>query len=344
MSLSQKYITLINIPFDLGAKTPGACMGYVALQSAAEQAQSAYFKNYQTKTISINSTPCPSQTKHLHAKNIVSIVSIYEKLSTQISYTLTQEKNFPIVISGDHSIAGGTIAGIKNAYPNKRLGVIWIDAHADIHSPYTTPSGNVHGMPLATALAIDNKPNAINAPNKETLALWEKLKTIGNIAPKIMPQDLIYMCVREPEEDFLRAQYGIKNFTVDNIRHYGPKFIARQALRMLNKCDLIYVSFDIDSLDPTISQGTGTPVSHGITNCEAQNLIVELAKSPKICCFEITEINPTLDLQNATAKHAFSILEAKTKQLEKRIKKRNRFIPVTPKPNFENNIPVIVTT
>jgi arginase len=231
--------------------------------------------------------------------------------------SLRLEKQFPIVLAGDHSTAAGTIMGIKAAHPEKRLGVIWIDAHADLHTPYTTPSGNMHGMPLAMVAQIDNKECQINTPDKETLQYWEKIKKIGGDFPKVLPQDIVFISVRDTEqpEDHLIQTHGIRNFTTKEVRDLGIQKIASQALEILSDCDQLYISFDVDSLDSSISVGTGTPVPNGLTVADAIELNAELIKDKRVCCWEIVEVNPTLDTENTMAEIAFEVLEITTKSL-----------------------------
>lgn len=121
-----------------------------------------------------------------------------ERVSDEVSSTLAKGE-FPIVLAGDHSTAAGTIAGIKAMYPKSKLGVIWIDAHADLHSPYTTPSGNMHGMPLAMALDEDNLEAKVNKLDQETINYWYQLKNVGKIAPKISYRDLVLISARDME-------------------------------------------------------------------------------------------------------------------------------------------------
>jgi arginase len=203
------------------------------------------------------------------------------------------------------------------AHPKLKLGVIWIDAHADLHTPYTTPSGNVHGMPIAISLGEDNIESKVNKPDQETINYWYQLKNVGGICPKITPKDLVYINVRDTEkqEDYLMKKFGIKNFTTAEIRRKGVEKVAIEALSLIDHCDIIYVSFDVDCMDASISKGTGTPVPNGITEKEAGNLVARLMQSNKVCCFEMVEINPTLDKENLMAENAFEILLRATNQL-----------------------------
>ncbi|HNQ32092.1 MAG TPA: arginase, partial [Candidatus Woesebacteria bacterium] len=245
-----------------------------------------------------------------YAKRIHGIYTMYDRVSQAVNDTL-KSGLFPLVLAGDHSTAGGTIAGIKMAKPKNRLGVIWIDAHADMHTPFTTPSGNMHGMPLATALGEDNIENKLHEVDEKTKDWWNKLKNIGKIQPKILPEDIVFIALRdyEKEEEALIKKHNIKVIPVQEVRKKGVENIVRQALMHLSNCDDIYVSFDVDSLDSSISRGTGTPVSNGLKEREVEDILASLMQNHKICCFEITEVNPTLDKENLMAEIAFNILQ-----------------------------------
>ncbi len=312
----MKKLKFIEVKSEIGAGTRGASLGVDAIKIAALDYGSSLFKQ-------IDSVEIPHQNHLLfetqgspYAKRIKGIISLYEKLSAEVSTTL-KKNGFPLVLAGDHSTAGGTIAGIKMAYPKQRLGVIRIDAHADIHSPYTTPTGNMHGMPLAASLAEDNVSNKMNKPDKDTIELWNKLKKLGNISPKINYKDLVYIGVRdiEPEESFLLKKHKVKAFTTAEVKRNGVEKIAREALSHLSQCNLIYISFDVDSMDSSISKGTGTPVRNGITEKEAGSLCVRLIQNEKVCCFEICEVNPTLDKENLMAENTFEILQKVVSQI-----------------------------
>ncbi|MEO6883676.1 MAG: arginase [Bacteroidia bacterium] len=315
----MKNIKLIEVKSEIGAGTRGASMGIDAIKIAALDFGSTYFKKYKSVEVPNENKLLLEPILHEHAKRINGVYAVLDRVSKEVEKTIKQENVFPIVLAGDHSTAAGTISGIRMAYPEKRLGVIWIDAHADIHSPYTTPSGNMHGMPIAVITAEDNLEFKVNNLDAESVEYWEKLKNIGNIHPKINFSDLIYIAVRDTEkqEEELIRKKNIRNFTVAEIRRKGVERVAIEALNLLEKCDLIYVSFDVDSMDSSISKGTGTPVKNGITEKEAGNLIARLFYSKKVCCFEIVEINPTLDKENLMAENAFEILLKATNQLNR---------------------------
>ena len=310
----MKKAKLVLLRSELGAGTRGASMGVDALKIAAIDLKSDYFRKYEEVEISDENWLLLENVKFKYAKRIRGIIKIYERLSKSVCRIMKKQAAYPIVLSGDHSTAGGTIAGIKNAYPDDRLGVIWIDAHADLHSPYTTPSGNMHGMPLATALGEDNLDMKSNDIDDKTIELWNKLKNSGGITPKIEYRDLVYIGVRDTEEqeDYLIEKHKVKNISTKELRTRSVEEIVTEVLGYLDHCDRIYISFDVDSLDPRISVGTGTPVPNGLRAKEARDLMSQLVKSPKVCCFEIVEINPTLDTENSMAETAFKILEAAT--------------------------------
>jgi arginase len=312
----MKTLKFIEVKSEIGAGTRGASMGVDAIKIAALDYGSNMFKQIESVDIKTENQLLFEASKRPYAKRIEGILAIYERVAAQVSQTL-KKNHFPIVLAGDHSTAGGTIAGIKMAYPKQRLGVIWIDAHADIHSPYTSPSGNMHGMPIAVSLNEDNMANKMNKPDKETVDLWNKLKKVGGIAPKIGYNDLVYIGVRdvEPEETYLLKKHKIKTFTTAEVKRNGVEKIARDALAHLSGCSLIYVSFDVDSMDSSISKGTGTPVRNGITEKEAGSLCVRLIQNEKVCCFEICEVNPTLDKENLMAENTFEILQKVVSQL-----------------------------
>ena len=219
----MKKTKLILLRSELGAGTRGASMGVDALKIAAIDLKSNYFREHDEIEISDENWLLLESVKFKYAKRIRGITKIYERLSKAVQKVLLKNNAFPIVLAGDHSTAGGTIAGIKTSYPDDRIGVIWIDAHADLHSPYTTPSGNVHGMPLATALGEDNPDKKTNDIDKDTLNQWEKLKNSGGICPKIEYRDLVYIGVRdtEEEEDYLIEKNSIKNITTKQLRTKG---------------------------------------------------------------------------------------------------------------------------
>ena len=306
----MKNIKLIEVPSEIGAGTRGASLGIYAIKIAALDFMSNFFVHFPSEKIEVENNLLFEPIQSPFGKRIHGVFNLYEKVSYAVSETI-KGHFFPVVLSGDHSSSGGTIAGIKIAKPKSKLGVIWIDAHADLHTPYTTPTGNMHGMPLATAIGEDNQDCKAHELDEKTKKTWEQLKNIGKIYPKILPEDIVLISLRdfEKEEKVLIDQYGIKVITTNEVRRNGAESVSKKVLRYLSDCTDIYVSFDVDSLDSSISKGTGTPVSNGLKEREAEDLISKFMQSRKICCFEITEVNPTLDKENLMAEIAFNILQ-----------------------------------
>ncbi|PCJ25801.1 MAG: arginase [Flavobacteriales bacterium] len=316
----MEKIKVIKNRSDIGAGTRGSDMGIDAIEIAAINCGSDFFNRYDYVDVETENDVVYQKQKAPFAKRIGKVLTVCTRLAEIVKSTLI-DNQFPLVLSGDHSSALGTISGVKTAFPDKRLGVIWIDAHADIHSPYTTPSGNIHGMPLAAALADDNMDRKINNLQEETDKNWEGMKNIGGISPKILPNDLVYFGVRDTEEpeEYVMAKNGIKNYRVDEIRHRGVDVCVNETLSKLSDCELIYISFDVDSMDcDLISKGTGTPVSKGFDQEEVKQIINKIIESGKVSCIEVVEVNPCLDDKgNTMAETAFDVINDFTSSIEK---------------------------
>ena len=216
----------------------------------------------------------------------------------------------PILLGGDHSLSMGSVSGMARyaAELGRPLYVLWLDAHSDFNAPETSPSGNIHGMPIAAALGLDHLHLAKNELDAATTAYWNNLKSTA-----FLPQDLIYIGVRdtEAEEDAIMAELQLKNYTVAELRQKGLNNCLAEMHTQLAACDLIYVSFDVDSIDPIeTSYGTGTPVPNGISFTEAQALLNHFAADPKLCALEIVEVNPCLDDEkNKMAERTLDLIE-----------------------------------
>lgn len=306
----MKNIKLIEVPSEIGAGTRGASLGVDAIKIAALDFMSNFFIHFPSEKVEVANQLLFEPIHSPYAKRIHGLLDIYNRLSKSVSDCL-KNNFFPVVLSGDHSTAGGTISGIRIAKPKSKLGVIWIDAHADLHTPFTTPSGNMHGMPLAAVIGEDNLENKAHEVDENTIKQWNDLKGVGKIMPKVLPEDIVFISLRdyEREEKSLIEKYGMKVITTGELRRIGAENVSRKVLRYLSDCTDIYVSFDVDSLDSSISKGTGTPVSNGLKEREAEDLISKFMQNRKVCCFEITEVNPTLDKENLMAEIAFNILQ-----------------------------------
>lgn len=311
-------IKIIKNRSDIGAGTRGSDMGIDAIEIAAINQNNDFFNRHAFQDVETHNETIYNKNTNNFAKRIEHVVEQCERVSNAVRENLNQGF-FPIVLSGDHSSALGTISGIKAANPNKILGVIWIDAHADIHSPFTSPSGNIHGMPLAAALGIDNIDCKINEPGEITNAHWESLKNIGVDGPKLKPEHLIYFGVRDFEEaeQYAIEQNNIRLIKVEELRYRGLDICVKESIDKLLDCDLIYISFDVDSMDcDNISYGTGTPVPYGFLPTEIMKIIETLLATQKVCCIEFTEINPLLDNKgNKMAETSFQVLDHISKHI-----------------------------
>jgi arginase len=320
---NMKRIKIIKNRSDIGAGTRGSDMGIDAIEIAAINANNDYFTRYDFIDVETENESIYNMVKNTYMKRIEHVSYQCDRVCTAVNDSL-KEQSFPLVISGDHSSALGTISGVKKAFPDKQLGVIWIDAHADMHSPYTSPSGNIHGMPLAAALGEDNIDNRINEVSKSSIHYWDNMKNLGINGPKLKPNHLVYFGVRdteEPEEKQMET-LQLRNYMVHEVRHRGLEVCVDEALDKLKDCDIIYVSFDVDSMDcDLISYGTGTPVPKGFDEFEIIRMINGITESGKVVCMEFVEVNPLLDHKgNKMGETAFMVLDEVTKTLTKTLK------------------------
>ena len=316
----MKEIKIIKNRSDIGAGTRGSDMGIDAIEIAAINQNNDFFNRFKYEDVETENESIYNKKNNSFAKQITSVYNQCRRVCNTVKVNL-QKEYFPIVLSGDHSSALGTISGVKAAYPNKRVGVVWIDAHGDLHSPYTSPSGNLHGMPLAAAIADDNLDHQINDLDRDTIEYWEMMKNIGTFDQKVLPEDIVFFGVRDTEEpeDKQIEKYSIKNYMVDEVRYRGLNTCVKEALEKLSNCDVIYISFDVDSMDcDMISYGTGTPVPKGFDQYEVIEIINGLLASKKVVCLEFVEVNPLLDYKgNKMAETAFEVLEEVTKEVIK---------------------------
>jgi arginase len=311
--MMNTLLKIIKNRSDIGAGTRGSDLGIDALEIAAINADSDFFNRHPFVDVETHNETIYNKVQNSTAKRIHFVAAQCERLKKSIVSTM-QSDFFPLVLSGDHSSALGTMAGIKSLAPSKQLGVIWIDAHADIHSPYSSPSGNIHGMPLAAALAQDHLDLKINDVSKETLSDWEQMKQMGGVCPMLRPEHLVYFGVRdtEPQEEAILERLEIKNYKVHEVRHRGIDLCVQEALTRLADVDLIYLAFDVDALDcDLISKGTGTPVSKGFDSLEVIKLLQGFLASQKVVALELCEINPLLDEKgNRMAECTFEIVNS----------------------------------
>ncbi|HEY4611756.1 MAG TPA: arginase, partial [Bacteroidota bacterium] len=211
---------------------------------------------------------------------------------------IVQSGGFPLVLGGDHAIAIGTIAGISSACTkkSKSVGVLWIDAHGDLNTDETTPSGNIHGMPLAAAMGL----GAI------------ELTSIGGDSRKVDPKNVVLIATREldPGERTLIKKRGVNIFTMEEIDKHGMAVILTKALRKLRDVDVLHVSLDLDAVDPAVAPGVGTPVKGGLNYREAHLIMESLNEANRMSSLEVVEVNPILDNRNQSAEFAVELIQS----------------------------------
>ncbi|MBK78381.1 MAG: arginase [Flavobacteriaceae bacterium] len=306
-------IKIIKNRSDIGAGTRGSDMGIDAIEIAAINVKNDFFNVHPYADVKTHNETIYNKNKNTFAKRINFVCEQCQRLRDEVKKEL-KKGFFPLILSGDHSSALGSLSGIQMAYPDKEIGVIWLDAHADIHTPYSTPSGNVHGMPIAAALSIDNREFSKNKVSESTEKNWLRMKNMGDKSPLIKPENLIYFGVRdtEKEEDQIIQSKKIKNFSVNEVRGLGLKSCIDQTIQQLISTDLIYISFDVDALDCDLfSRGTGTPVSKGFVTKEIISIIKGVKDTGKLVALEICEINPLLDNKgNQMAESSFEIISS----------------------------------
>lgn len=313
----SKRIQFILNPSEITAGTRGASLGPQAILTAARSQKDSFFADFNLVRLEDRNDVLDRPTPYKFAKYFDHLLEVYKDLDHTIQSALRKDV-FPFILAGDHGSAAGTLFALKNAFPNERLGVIWIDAHGDLHTPYTTPSGNMHGMPLALAMHEDNLECAKNSPSEEAQKGWEKLKKLSEL-PAYSPEDLLFIAVRdtEKEEDFLIQNKGIRNISVDELRSLSTSEWQKILTDFIGRVDRLYVSFDVDSMDPDLtSYGTGTPVANGLKPDEAMEILTFLARQQKLTALEVVEVNPCLDNQcNRMAEITFDIIKNTVKNL-----------------------------
>lgn len=308
----SKSISYIFNDSEISAGTRGASLGPGAIRVVDYNSKNYLFSKYPIHYVKTLNHLLDQPTKYKWGKRADGLAQVFKNVA-EVVCRERKKNDFTLVVAGDHGSAGGTLAGLKMAHPENRIGALWIDAHGDLHTPYTTPSGNMHGMPLATALNEDNLESKQNDPDEDTVGYWNEMKNTGGIAPKIIAEDLGFIGLRDleqPEIEWMKRN-GVKNIAVDELRKEGVASITKRLDKKYDACDEIYVSFDVDSMDPDLtSYGTGTPVPNGISPEEASELLKHFAKHPKVKCIEFVEVNPCLDEKtNRMAEVAYNLIK-----------------------------------
>lgn len=283
-------VRLIGVPLDLGSGRRGVDMGPSALRIAglADKLSALGYVVRDEGDITIRS-PEAQTVLDPRLRYLPEISRAVGIVCTEVEQALTDD-DFPLVLGGDHAVAIGTIAGVSSFFrkKNQRVGTIWIDAHGDMNTPETSPSGNIHGMPLAVALGI-------GAP---------ELLEIGGSRKKIEPANTVLVGIRELDQGEIRniQDKGVKVFSIRDIDQRGICTVMEEAIAIAsNGTAGFHVSFDADALDPHIAPGVGTPVKGGLNYREAHLIMEMIHDSGKAVAIEFVEVNPILDNGNRTA-------------------------------------------
>jgi len=291
-------IHILGVPMDLGAGRRGVDMGPSAIRIAglADKLKILGHSVSDGGDIAIKS-PEQLRIRDPRLKYLPEIVRACTILSHRVSKIMTHG-DFPLILGGDHSIAMGTIAGLA-AYArehSKKLGILWIDAHGDMNTDKTSPSGNIHGMPLAASVGLG--------------AL--ELRSVGGDFRKADPRKVALVGVRDLDGEERKAirHQGMHVFTMKEIDNDGMGTVIRRALRTLKGVDLLHVSLDLDSIDPSVAPGVGTPVKGGLDYREAHLLMESVADSGMMSSLEVVEVNPILDSRNQSAEFAVELVQS----------------------------------
>lgn len=293
----MEVISIIGMPMDLGQSRRGVDMGPSAIRyaGAVERLEKL---GYMIKDLGDLSIKRPTAREELEAnnkeslKNLKQVVEANEELGKMVDKEVARG-HFPLILGGDHSIAIGSLAGIAKHYNN--LGVIWYDAHGDLNSDETSPTGNIHGMPLAASLGIGH----------------DSLVNILGYRPKVKAENVVIIGARDldPPEKELIKELDMKVYTMHEVDRLGmPKIIEETIHYLKDRTDGVHLSLDLDGLDPTDAPGVGTPVIGGLTYRESHLAMEMLAESKIITSAEFVEVNPMLDEHNKTADVAVGLM------------------------------------
>jgi arginase len=299
-SLPPRRIKVIGVPLDLGASRRGVDMGPSAVRVAGLDARLEALGHEVSD--SGNITVALAETKSAGdqtARYLKEITQTCARTAEMVEKALN-EKMTPVILGGDHSVAAGSVSGVSNFYrkQNQKIGVLWIDAHADINTPETSPSGNVHGMPLAALLGLGPEP----------------LSNLFEYSPKVDPANVVLIGVRDidaTEKENIRRAGITEVYTMRDIDERGMRTVMEEALRAAGRGTVGYhVSLDMDWIDPEDAPGVGTPVRGGATYREAHLAMEIIADHGRMLALEVVEVNPVIDEHNRTAALAVELISS----------------------------------
>ncbi len=296
-SAQRPVIKIIGVPMDLGASRRGTDMGPSALRIAG---LGAHLRQMGFTVAREEDIPVPAMETRSEEDSKARFKPQILEVCTQLAHRtreIMSAGQFPLVLGGDHSIAMGSVSGLA-AYHRERgehMGLLWFDAHGDLNVPGSSPSGNIHGMPLSHLIGQGDKD----------------LTHILGFSPKVRPENVAIGGIRslDSHEKELIKQSGICALTMRDIDERGMASVAAQALEVVNDgTSGFHVSFDVDGCDPTVIPGSGTLVPGGVKFREAHLLMEYCADTGKMCSLEIVELNPFLDHQNVSAERMIDLI------------------------------------
>ncbi|MEK8130389.1 arginase [Paenibacillus filicis] len=292
----NRNVTVLGVPMDLGADRRGVDMGPSAIRCAGleRRLEALGYQVADEGDLLVRRAKPQPAAPETNLKYLYEIVRVNQELCERVSGVAASGR-FPLVIGGDHSIAIGTLAGVSRHYGS--LGVIWYDTHGDVNTAETSPSGNIHGMPLAVALGCGHP----------------LLTSIGSGKAAILPENVVIVGARsiDPGEKLFLKERGIRVFTMQEIDRLGMAAVMEQALAIAAKdTDGVHLSVDLDALDPSFAPGVGTPVAGGISFRESRLAMELLSEADVVVSAEFVEVNPTLDVRNSTAKVAVELISS----------------------------------
>ena len=296
---STRVLEVLGVPLDLGGNRRGCDMGPSALRIGGLVAKLVRL-GYEVRDQ--GDLPAPAAEESAfgdpRAKFLTAIGQVCGEVCARVERAL-DAGHLPLVVGGDHSIAMGTVSGVVSHHRKRdaEIGLMWVDAHADMNTPESSPSGNVHGMPLRVLLG--------QGPSS--------LVDLGGTGPKVRPEKVALIGIRDLDrrEREVVAESGVHVFTMKEVDRYGMSEVAFRALEAVNdETDGFHLSLDLDSVDPQYAPGVGTPVPGGLTFREAHLLMELIADNGGLCSMEVVEHNPTLDHANKTAELGVNLVQS----------------------------------
>jgi arginase len=289
--MTKGTVDIIGVPLDLGANIRGSNMGPATIRVADLHRQIEVL-GFATQDLGDILVPYREQiTKKDQAQNYLGVIEKIVAELALITRKSIESKHIPLTIGGDHTVAIGSISGVSGALHSqgKKLGLIWVDAHADLNTPETSPTGNIHGMPLAVVLGKGHS----------------SLTSIQGSFPKVRPENVSLIGIRaidNDEREFCKSS-GIRYFTMREIDERGLSKVMEEAIQVASKdTDGIHLSFDLDAIEPLYAPGVSTPVTGGLSHREAHLCLEMIADSKKLISMDFVEVNPMTDLEHKTAK------------------------------------------